>query len=91
MSKPDKHESNLKWGTQKHNIADAIRDKTFRKPPRFVGVDQHNAKLNPAKVREIREIYKDRGRISQESLAKKFGISRSTLRDVLKRRTWKHV
>ena len=83
--------TNLKWGTQKDNIGDAIREGTYRKPPIYVGTQQWNAKLNEEKVREIRKIKALGERVSQEELAARFGISRGTLRFVLSGKSWRHV
>lgn len=83
--------TNLKWGTQTHNIADAKAHGTYRKPPRKLGTDQWNSKLTPAEVLKIREIQNSGVWISQERLAAKFGISRGTLRAVLKGTSWRHV
>lgn len=83
--------SNLKWGTQQHNIQDAIKHGTFKNPPIFVGTQQWNAKLNDETVRQIR-IIRDSGKwISQEALAAQFGVSRGTLRAVLSGKSWGHV
>lgn len=83
--------SNLKWGTQKHNHNDSVRNGTAKLPPIMIGVDQPRAKLTPDKVRQIRAIRDGGLRFTQVGLAKKFAISRGTLRSILKNKHWRHV
>lgn len=75
----------LYLGTQADNVRDAIKQGTHVK---LCGTQNHNALLNESIVREIRANYK-RGAVA--GLAKKFKISIATVRDVAKRRSWKHV
>lgn len=82
--KYDNHLYNLSWGTQKENIADKARDGT-----RVFGVTHHNAKMDPEKVRAARAKH-TAGR-SCLSLAHEFGISQTTMADILKRKTWREV
>lgn len=53
------------------------------------GVEHHNAKLTPEKVREIRRLY-EKG-MSQRKLAKQFDVSYYTVNSLLVGRTWKNV
>lgn len=82
---------NLKWGTQKHNHEDSIKNGTAKPPPVMIGVNQPLAKLNPDKIRQIRSIRDSGKSYTQQGLATQFGISRGTLRSILKGNHWKHV
>lgn len=83
--------SNLRWGTQFHNHLDAVRDGTYKPFKVMRGNEQPKAKLTPDAVRQIRIIRDGGVWVSQVSLAKQFGISRGTLRSILKNNHWKHV
>lgn len=50
------------------------------------GTDHRLAKLCPESVREIRT-----SNLPNTELAKRFGVCREVIRDVKKRKTWKHV
>lgn len=82
---------NLKWGTQFHNHLDAVREGTYKPFRPMRGTDNPLAKLNPQKVRQIRAIRDSGVWVAQEALAIQFGISRGTLRSILKGEHWKHV
>ncbi len=77
--------SNLKWGTRQENKDDEIRHETRARGDRTGG-----SKLNDEKVREIRKIYASGG-ISQNQLAKQYGITQATLGQVTRRVCWRHV
>lgn len=70
--------------------ADNTRDK-MQKGRHVVafGVKQANAKLTDAKVIEIFHL-RQRG-LSQEKIAKQFGLDQTAISLVLRRKTWKHV
>jgi hypothetical protein len=53
------------------------------------GTDHVQAKVTPDQVREIRRLFDECHNLNQVGL--KFGISRATVRDIVLRRTWKHV
>lgn len=80
-------------GTQADNNADMVakgRHWTRTKPEIIVrGEDKPNCKLNDASVRAIRA-----DRVAGESihaLARRFGVSRNTVKAVLAWTTWRHV
>lgn len=50
-----------------------------------------SAKLNPRKVREIREALARRDRPSQRALAEKYGVTPAAISHVARRKTWAHV
>jgi DNA-binding XRE family transcriptional regulator len=52
------------------------------------GTKHHSAKLDEAKVREIRCM---RGTKSQRQLAKEYGVDQGTISAIFSGRTWKHV
>ena len=80
--------ANLRWGTRKDNYADRMRNRGWRK--RIVrGSDAKNAKLAERDVRVIRKMFAKGARNGW--IAKFYGVSPSTVCDVVKYRRWKHV
>jgi hypothetical protein len=74
----------LRWGTHAENVADRVaRGRTPR------GEDHKRSKLSDATVGAARAARLDGRSIS--ALASDFGVSRTTLRDALNGRTWRHV
>ena len=74
---------NLEWTTYSYNNQHAI--KSGLKP---AGEQWYNAKLSEEDVIEILK----RGKYSTyENIAKEYGVTKATIRDVLTRRTWKSV
>jgi len=53
-----------------------------------VGEQRYNAKLTEDTVRQIRA---NQSLLTQEELAKMFGVSRRTIGKILARQTWKHI
>lgn len=77
---------NLAWGTQAENIADAVRHGTA---PRTQGEKNNKAKLDTAKVLEIRRrlsVGEGRG-----DLALEFGVTKSSIAFIAQRRSWAHI
>lgn len=81
-NKENNHPRNLEWASASDNERHAHRTglKTGR------GSANSNAKLTAAQVQEIRS-----SSLSDAEIAAKFGVSRSTVVNVRKRRTWKHL
>jgi len=75
----------LYLGTNADNVADMINKGRGRH-----GEQQRLAKLTEAQVRAMRSEYAAGG-ISQPALAKRYAIGLSTVQDILRRRSWKHV
>jgi hypothetical protein len=80
-------------GTVKDNVQDAIRKNRWNYEKRVSelyvrGVENHNAKLNPTKVREIRRLS---GKLSMKALARIFGVTKFAIYSVIHRLTWKQV
>ena len=90
-------------GTTQDNIADRMaklrarghipqRDRVRVPTPRphMVGIRNPHAKLSEAGVIDIRREYA-MGGVSVASLARSFGVAKSTIFDIVHRRAWKHV
>jgi hypothetical protein len=75
------HPSNLRWGTQKQNMDDAIRHGTTT-----AGEKNRHAKLTAIDVIEIRK--RRRSGETGKGLAAEFGVSQATICDIVKHRTW---
>lgn len=78
--------SNLKWGTQKQNIHDAIRNGIHY---RFIGGPKKRPELTKDQVLEIRRRCKSWSKTDGKVvLAKEFGVKLVTIEYVLKRDLW---
>lgn len=80
--------AHLFLGTQQDNVSDCISKGRFR--PMYKGEEHYNSKLTEELVLKIRALYKTNS-FSQSALAKKFKISKSAVKHVLKNRSWKHI
>ena len=58
--------------------------------PEVFNVRKKHTKLNTDLVKQIRED-REKNNTSYDNLAKKYGISKSTVADIIKKRTWKNV
>jgi hypothetical protein len=83
-------------GTQKDNVADAIKRNRFVPPPKpttpppiHKGEDNNKAVMTEELVRQLREDKKSGA--SYVTLAKKYGISVSTVAQIVTGKTWKGV
>ncbi|MDD5589230.1 MAG: NUMOD4 domain-containing protein [Candidatus Nanoarchaeia archaeon] len=76
---------NLEWVTPTENMRHAYKNglKCGLK-----GEKNSQAKMTEKQVLEIRKIYP---KLSQGKLAKKYNVSVSLIKNVLKRRSWKHI
>ena len=80
---------NLKWGTPKSNGHDALKNQRFH--PRR-GIDHKRAKLTEKIVQQIHQLYKPFSRtIGIGALAKRFGVERQAIANVIHNRSWHHV
>ena len=78
----------LTLGTQAENIADCIaRGRARHRTPR--GEDHFRSRLTDAAVQRIRVLLA--GGKSSGEVARLFGVSKETIKDVKARRTWTHV
>lgn len=75
---------NLKWGTRKENVSHQIPQGTMRR-----GCDRPNAKLDELRVREIRHLHLSGS--SFAAIARRFKLSCGTIKNVVRRKTWKHI
>lgn len=70
-------------------IVDNNRDRHEKgRGGRSIGEKHPKAILNEGEVLKIRRIA---GEHSYESIARMYGVSKITIRDVIKRRSWKHI
>lgn len=76
--------ANLRYDTPAGNSADAIRHGT-----QAHGTDHPMAKLTEADVRQLRQRVA-RGE-APLAIAEEFGITRWTVNEIARRRTWQHV
>lgn len=75
----------LRWGTVSDNSADCLdRGRHAR------GSSKTNAKLTPAAVVQVRDLYAAGG-ISQDMLAQRYGVSQHLIARVIHRESWSHV
>lgn len=72
--------NHLRWITGSENQMDRVAHGTHCR-----GSRAYNSKINEYSAREILEL---RGALSQSELAKKYGVSRSTISDLQSGRTW---
>jgi len=78
--------AHLYAGTPADNWRDTIESKKACRFPIYRGEECHDAKLTEAKVRDI--LTSNKG---GAELAKEYGVSRSAISAIRRRRTWKHV
>ncbi len=64
--------------------------KAARKPPFSQGEHNGNAKLSPAQVREIHELWATKLH-SRDDLARRFVVSKQTIWAILSGRLWRHL
>lgn len=79
----DNRPDNLEWVTHQENIIHAF-EILGRKP------SYGNRKLTDADVKMIRQKYATGG-ITQQELGNEFGVSNTTISQIVRRQTWKHV
>jgi hypothetical protein len=75
---------NVCWGTPEENRADIHRHGRFVR-----GVDRAQAKLDASSVITIRADYL--AGVGVNALARRYGVARATIQQVLKGKTWTHV
>lgn len=77
----DDREENLKWGTHKENVADAVSHGTKAR-----GEQANRSSITEADIPRIRS-----GVESVKELAATFGVSEGAIRHIQKKRNWSHV
>ena len=84
-SNPDNNRlENLRWGTVVQNVSDRDTHGNTAKGERIA-----IARLTESQVLPIRESYAQG--TSQRQLGRDYCVDRCTIRDLLRRRTWKHI
>lgn len=73
--------AHLRWGTNAENVAEMVQKGRVKH-----GEQAGNARLT---AKQVEAIWPDPR--SNASIARDFGVSESTIRNIKKRRTWKHV
>ena len=76
---------NLKWGTPKENQADRLTHGTSN-----TGTKHPHSKLIEAQVKLIFHAYHD-GAYTQQYLADYFEVGRTTIQEIVEKRTWRHI
>lgn len=85
--KHDNRIDNLEWVTRRQNIQHCI-DNKLQTP--FKGEEVGNSKLKEFQVLEIRKKFKPRV-YSRAKLSKEYNVSEATIKDIIYKRTWKHL
>ncbi|HTQ65351.1 MAG TPA: NUMOD4 motif-containing HNH endonuclease [Puia sp.] len=81
--KSDNSVANLEWATQKENMVHAWSNNLMNQKK---GENHHNSKLKTDDVLKIRD-----SKISDYELARQYGMSRSAIQAIKKRRRWQHI
>ncbi len=82
-SRQNNQVSNLKWGNNKDNTEDSRKHGTIP-----FGSKHPNSKLNEFQAKDILDNIQN---LSVNDLAALFNVSRATIRNIQKRKSWKHV
>jgi hypothetical protein len=78
----------LRWGTYQDNADDMMRDGTHYLPK---GEKHPKRKLNDEQVLSIRREYEEIEEITYQKLADKYGVSRKSICNIIRRDTWTHI
>lgn len=87
--KTDNRLENLEWVPQSYNVEHAIKNGHFYFSAKM-GERNHASKLTADQVREIRRIHAET-HCAYRILADKFGVSRCTIGQIVRRDKWKHI
>lgn len=82
--KTNNNPTNLKWGTRKENVADAIKHGTAA-----IGSRNAGAKFTKNDIRQIRHLLSNR--ITNTDIAKQFNVSQSIISDIKTGKSYKDV
>jgi hypothetical protein len=86
-NKMNNRADNLEWVTHSENTLHAFKTGLMNNPS---GSECHNSKLEENEVKHIRKMV-DGGFYQQSFLAECYNVSKSTISDLIHRRTWKHI
>ena len=84
-NKKNNNLSNLEYVTCRQNIIHSVKNGFHPS-----GEKSKASRLSLSQVQKIRKEFKT-GKISQNDIAKKYGVHYTTIYDILKGRTWKHL
>lgn len=76
---------NLEWCTRSENIAHTV---AHNRQTSSLGVKNPRAILNEVQVINIRHM---KGSAKTTEIAKLYGVSKETIKDIFKRRSWRHI
>ncbi|NRB10182.1 MAG: HNH endonuclease [Rickettsiaceae bacterium] len=76
-------------GSQQDNVLDMVKKGRHKLPPIKQGEDSSKAKLKEIEVRKIRKM-SDLG-FSSRVLARDFKVSKTTILQIINRKSWKHI
>lgn len=82
--------AHLSEGTQADNVIDMWSKGRGVAPPLHIGEGHHQTRLNSATVRQIREQYAS-GLYTQAQLASEHGMSPTSIGQIVRHETWRHV
>ena len=80
----DNRVANLRWGTHKSNVEDAMRQGTFAR-----GSRRATAKLSEESIPDIRRLAHEG--VSYNEIGRLFGVHHATIRSAVIGRSWSHV
>lgn len=87
--KLDNRLENLEWCTRSENVFHAYQTGLEQ---RMCGEKHHAHKLTEDDVRYIRSVYNKRDKeFGAVALAKKFNVDRTTIHDIIRKKTWREV
>jgi hypothetical protein len=83
-NKLNNHYKNLEWVTYSQNNIHAYENNLKQKGEKY-----YNAKLTDEQVKKI--IINGKGNNTYQEIADIYGVARATIRDILIKKTWKHI
>jgi predicted XRE-type DNA-binding protein len=84
-NKTNNADTNLRYDTYANNMADAVRHGSIKKESNV-----STSKLSRQQVMQILDLYKTNN-YSQRKLAIMFGVSKTNIGNIIKRKTWKSI
>lgn len=87
--KHDNRSENLEWVTRSENLKHAYEFGLERK---IYGEEHHASKFTVDDIEYIRSVYKKRDKeYGAVALSKKFNVDRTTIHDIVNKRTWRNL